>query len=80
MDPILANTPAGVNGEKGDFRQAQSSTEQFAVPPGETGMDTIYFGFPLVSMHTHFELTHKVELYSAYIAYKFFLQDELKKK
>ncbi len=63
--------------QTGDFRQSQSSTEHFSVPPGETGMDTIYFGFPLISMHTLFELTHKADLYSAYMAYKFFLQDEL---
>ncbi len=71
---------SGAIWQTGDFRQSQSSIEQFAVPPGETGMDTIYFGFPLVSMHTLFELTHKVDLYSAYLAYRFFLQDELKKK
>ena len=41
---------------------------------------TIYFGFPLVSMHTLFELIHKGDLYSAYLAYRFFLEDELKKK
>ena len=66
--------------QSGDFRQSQSSTEQFAVPPSETGMDSICFGFPLVSMHTLFELTHKVDLYSAYLAHRFILEDELKTK
>ncbi len=64
--------------QTGDFRQSQSSLEEFAVPPGQTGMETIYFGFPLVSMHTLFELIHKTDLYSAYLSYKFYLEDELK--
>lgn len=65
--------------QSGDFGQAMTSAEG-SVPPGQTGMDNLYFGFPLISMHSLFELTHKGDLYSAYIAYKFILEDEFGKK
>jgi len=66
--------------QTGDFGKAMTATEEYAVPPGQTGMDHQYFGMPLLSMHSLFELSHKVDLYSSYQTYKFFLEDELTKK
>jgi len=37
------------------------------------GMDVIDLGVPVLSMHSPFEITSKVDIYSAYLAYKAFL-------
>ena len=39
------------------------------------GMEVVDLGVPVLSMHAPFEITSKVDVYSAYLAYKAFLTD-----
>ena len=41
------------------------------------GADVIDIGIPVLAMHAPFEIAHKADLYSAYKAYKVFLEHEL---
>ncbi len=41
------------------------------------GMDVIDMGIPVLSMHSPFEIASKADLYSAYLAYKVFIESKL---
>jgi aspartyl aminopeptidase len=42
----------------------------------EYGMDIVDMGPPLLSMHSPFELSSKVDTYSTYLAYRAFMEEK----
>jgi aspartyl aminopeptidase len=44
-----------------------------AIFPAERGIETIDIGVPLLSMHAPMEISSKIDLYNAYLAFKLFM-------